>query len=94
VVSASVICTNSVPACIGVSIGAGFGRLTPRLLFGLQNPRLLDYARKVRDRLFVDDRRLRLSRLPDCWQVMAVRMSEDGVPCRIKARTEGVGKSS
>jgi hypothetical protein len=32
VVSASVICSNRVPACIGVSIGAGFGRLTPRLL--------------------------------------------------------------
>jgi hypothetical protein len=35
---------------------------------------------------------LMIARLMDCWQVMAVRMSENGMPCRIKARTEGVGK--
>ena len=36
----------------------------------LQNPRLLDHAREIRDRLFVDDRRLRLSRRPDLRQVV------------------------
>jgi len=40
----------------------------PRLCvdrMALQNSRLLDHARKVRDRLFIDDRRLSLSWLPD-----------------------------
>jgi hypothetical protein len=32
---------------------------------------LLRHAHKIRDRLFVDDRRLSLSRLPDCWHVAA-----------------------
>jgi hypothetical protein len=32
---------------------------------------LLDHTREVRDRLFVDDRRLRIFRLPDFRQVAA-----------------------
>jgi hypothetical protein len=36
-----------------------------------QNYRLFNHAREVRDRLFVDGRRLRLSRLPDFRQVAA-----------------------
>src|SRR5258706_5513174 len=37
----------------------------------LQHSRLLDHAREVRDHLFVDGRRLRLSRLPDLRHVAA-----------------------
>jgi hypothetical protein len=39
--------------------------------------RLLDHAREVRDRLFVDGRRLRLSRLPDFRHVAAGQDREE-----------------
>ena len=39
--------------------------------FALQNARLLNHARKVRDRLFIDGRWLRLSRLLDLRQIAA-----------------------
>ena len=40
-----------------------------RFCCALQNARLLDHAREIRNRLFVDDRPFRLSRLPDLRQV-------------------------
>jgi hypothetical protein len=40
-------------------------------VIAFQNARLLHDGRKVGDRLFVDDRRLGLWRLPDFWQVAA-----------------------
>jgi hypothetical protein len=43
--------------CIRTGIG--------RCRLGLQNPRLLSHPHEVRDRLFVDDRRLGLALLPD-----------------------------
>lgn len=46
----------------------------------LQNSRLLYHAGKVRDRLFVDDRRLGISRLLDFRQVAAGQDREKAVP--------------
>jgi hypothetical protein len=45
----------------------------------VQNARLLDHAREVRDSLFVDDRRLRLLMAPDLRQV-AAGQNRDEVP--------------
>ena len=58
-----------------------------------QNPRLLNHARKVRDRLFVDDRRLRLSRLPDDPREVSTGQDgqEAGCPYPIKAHPAPVG---
>src|SRR4029077_3455911 len=57
----------------------------------VQNARLLDHAREVSDRLFVDDRRLRVSLLPDLWQVAAGQNGDEmGVHRPIKARSESV----
>ena len=42
-----------------------------RFWFALQYPRLLNHAHKIRDRLFVDGRRLSLSPLRDFRQVVA-----------------------
>jgi hypothetical protein len=57
-------------------VGRGYGKAN-RFLVGrrlaLQNSHLLDHAREVRDRLFVDDRRRRLSRLADLRYVAAGR---------------------
>jgi len=58
-----------------------------------QNPRLLNHARKVRDRLFVDDdRRLRLS-LPDDPREVSTGQDgqEAGCPYPIKAHPAPVG---
>src|SRR5712664_4073091 len=55
---------------------------------------LLRHAHKIRDRLFVDDRRLSLSRLPDCWHVAARQDCQERCATTNQARTERVRKSS
>jgi hypothetical protein len=55
----------------------------------LQISRLPDHAREVRDRLFVDGRRLSLSRLPDFRQVAAAQdCQEAGRHAASKRRPE------
>jgi hypothetical protein len=61
----------------------------------LQDSRLLNDARKVRDGHFVDGRRLRLFRLPDFRQVFVRSgLSGSGVPWPVKAHAVAAGKSS
>jgi hypothetical protein len=50
--------------------------------FAFQYPRLLNYPREIRYRLFVDDRRRRFFRLQDFGQVAADQDCEDaGIHC-------------
>src|SRR5260370_40103570 len=68
-------------AILGICADGGHDQafpLWPPSAGGLRskNSRLLDHAREVRDRLFVDGRRLRLARLGPCaWRPRACRGS-------------------
>jgi hypothetical protein len=58
-------------ADIGDGRTSEFRGHTPARCRPIQDVRLLDHAREVGDRLFIDDRRLWLSSLPDFRQVAA-----------------------
>src|SRR5712672_1477890 len=60
------------------SKAASVGGLFRRSRVALQNPRLLNHAREVRDRLFVDDRRLRLARLSGAEKIYRGRVCVRG----------------
>src|SRR5712691_5596559 len=90
---------RSIPGCIRtMSIGeepvSCFRTRFSVVRFALQNSRLLNHARKVRDRLFIDGRRLNIIRLPNFGHVTAGQdWQEARYHAPIEARTGRIGKS-
>jgi len=73
------------PSCADLPVPLSLALIRCRI--SLQNPRLPNHARKVRDRLFVDNRWLSFARLPDLRLVVAGQDREEaGRHALIKAQ--------